>query len=223
MNKNILIGILIIIVLILGGYAIWKTVADSEIAALTDQATNVQDVPNIPPLAQSSTASQTVPPSSAVPISPQHSGSVAMRSYAGNLSFSFDYPFAWTAGNPTNAVGRSGETLDTEVDFTNQGPYQPVFSIVSFPSGANYNYAYSNTGNQQNYHRIQIGGHTAVETSSVESSDIHGNTYNPAMDLVNIDVLDNHGNDIELHLMTPATDAASISEFNQIISSIQFN
>lgn len=97
MNKNILIGILVVIVILVGGYAIWKTVATpTPVIQLTDNSQS-------PTLNQPVQTTPTPSVTSNVPVAPTvptNNGSVTvngMTKYTDtNLGYSFWYPNNWT-------------------------------------------------------------------------------------------------------------------------------
>lgn len=136
-------------------------------------------------------------------------------------SFSFKYPSTMKV-TKSNSISRDGSILSTLYDvrnFSNQSAY-PNMSIEYHV--APYGLQLYNTDLTSQHMGVvvpsQISGRSALRYNYIMSTDVKGNTYNPPLNITNVDLLDSQGAG-SFFMSFKTTTSSDISILNKILSS----
>lgn len=240
MNKNVLIAILVLTVLILGGYVIldrsrepvpvpvpesavqFPGETDEQVPAVTAAAQYPVSVPASVPSAVSAPSSAPAP----VPSSNTKTYSNA------KLGFSFRYPNTWSQDGAETEVWLPSGNGASGTDIHFMDAVSGASLLIQYrpaPSGAQiYGYNYSQYVSSQGWYATggtssTVGGKTAVRASMLAAVDGRGNALNPQIQTEIVDLLDSRQGSIELQFKTPAPGkAAEIAKFDRLLASFAF-
>jgi len=156
------------------------------------------------------------------------------KKYTSNrLGISFRYPDTWNKyGDESNSINRSGAVMSISVNFIDTLSHSAFFIEYHLaPYGAELfknekaqfdssQGSYKNGGKE-----IMVAGNKAIESFSIMSSDIKGNTYDPPLSIIQIVFLDRlQKGEFHLRFKTPSlpNSEAEIAKFNKLLSTIKF-
>jgi hypothetical protein len=240
MNKNALIGILILIILLIGGYFIWQgTSKKTPIASQSDKAIDTSQnqhasiIPNNNPTTSDINTKHVSPQNPNTTTQQKDPVLSNWKTYTNTkYGFTFQYPDTWTKnGEESNTINRKGEVMAISVNLIDTAT-QSVFSLIYSlpPYGPE---VYKIEEDQYNSYKSSdevdikkniIAGNDAVETFTTMSKDIHGNIYDPALKLIHIVFLDKQKTGaFNLNFRTPELGSEKeISKFNQLLPTFKF-
>ncbi len=229
-NKNTIIIILLVIVILILGYVAFFRQQN------VNQDTATVDTYHTPVSFEDKDTSSPAPVTNSTVVTnpPQNNpapNTTNWKTYTNTqLGFSFKYPSTWNKfGEDFNTTNLSGVIVETDISFNDSVSNTSLLVQYHFaPNGTqlyNSNYAdytatrgWYATGGKQ----IIVGGKTAIQASSILTTNGRGNTIAPTQRII-VDVLDAKKADIELQFNSLVSDTATtIPVFNQILATFTF-